>query len=88
MRIALKFTPTNTQVSTYFFYTGFFEQPSFIDMYKRNEMNLRDHTSVIPQRAINSFMGQYQAGDFVLHGAGVGYTRLERYLDEEGLAEF
>jgi hypothetical protein len=68
-------------------YVGVYEQPAFIYMYKFNELNLRDHVSIIEQRKINSYHNHYKVGDYVLHFAGFGYARLVKWLEEKGLVE-
>jgi hypothetical protein len=68
-------------------YVGVFEQPAFIYMFKSNEMNLRDHVSIIEQRKINSYNRNYKVGDYVIHFAGLGYGRLLKWLEKEKLTE-
>jgi hypothetical protein len=68
-------------------YVGVYEQPAFIYMYKYNELNLRDHVSIIKQRKINSYSSQFKVGDFVIHFAGFGYGRLVNWLEKKGLVE-
>jgi hypothetical protein len=68
-------------------YIGKYEQPAFIHMFKTNELNLRDHVSIIEQRKINSYNRNYQVGDYVIHFAGLGYGRLLKWLEKEKLIE-
>jgi hypothetical protein len=63
------------------------EQAAFIQMYQRDELNLRSHVLIIEQRKINSYPGAYRDGDFVLHGAGFGYARLAKFFVDRGLTE-
>jgi hypothetical protein len=68
-------------------YVGVYEQPAFIYMYKYNELNLRDHVSIIEQRKINSYHDSYKVGDYVVHFAGIGYAHLVKWLEEKKLME-
>jgi hypothetical protein len=77
----------NTSIRDNAEYVGFFEQPAFIYMYKYNELNLRDHVSIIEQRKINSYNSQYEVGDYVVHFAGIGYDGLVNWLEEKKLTE-
>jgi hypothetical protein len=66
---------------------GVYEQPAFIHMFYKNEMNLPDHVSIINQRKINSYNNNFQVGDYVVHFAGLGYARLLKWLEKKGLNE-
>jgi hypothetical protein len=66
-------------------------------MYNQDEMSLKDHTLFIDQRKINAFAkgfkgprnskALYQPGDFVIHGAGYGFSALIEFLEEHRLTE-
>jgi hypothetical protein len=79
----------NTAISSKREYTGMFEQPAFIYMYRHNELDLQNHVSFIEQRKINSYNYNYEVGDFVLHFAGLGggYPGMVKYLKYRNLVE-
>ena len=47
------------------------EQAILIHLYL-TDPDVRDHTLVLPQRALNSYPANFKWGDFVIHFAGVG----------------
>lgn len=52
-----------------FINNGWWEQAALIDLYK-SEQWVRDVVGTIDQRAMNSYMENFEPGDFILHLAG------------------
>jgi hypothetical protein len=63
------------------------ENAAFIQMYQRDELDLQSHVSIIEQRKVNSYPRNYQDGDFVLHGAGLGYSGLLKFMEAKNITE-
>ena len=59
------------------------EQAILIHLYQTDH-KVRDHTLVLPQRALNSYTGNFQWGDFVIHFAGQGK---EEACNDEGVCQ-
>ena len=59
---------------------GWHEQAIMIHLYL-TEPDVRDHTLVLPQRVLNSYIGNFVWGDFVIHFAGLGRKKHPMMLE-------
>ncbi len=60
----------------------FWENAAIIYLYQTSE-DVRKHTKIVDSRVMNSFVNNYENGDFVIHFAGIATNRellMEAYL--------